>query len=136
MKQKDIIMEAKSTTYDTLPERIDYLISEIREVKELLTQRIEKPEEIPKYLSLEQTLLYLEKKGFLVSKSKLYKMTSGDIIPCHKNGNRINFFPEELNDWLEKQFGTMGGTSQYLSDQKTINNIIKSAQTKKYYYGK
>ena len=43
MKQKDIIMEAKSTTYDTLPERIDYLISEIREVKELLTQRIEKP---------------------------------------------------------------------------------------------
>ena len=37
MKQKDIIMEAKSTTYDTLPERIDYLISEIREVKELLT---------------------------------------------------------------------------------------------------
>ena len=48
MKQKDIIMEAKSTTYDTLPERIDYLISEIREVKELLTQRIEKPEEIPK----------------------------------------------------------------------------------------
>ena len=97
MKQKDIIMEAKSTTYDTLPERIDYLISEIGEVKELLMQRIEKPEEIPKYLSLEQALLYLEKKGFLVSKSKLYKMTSGDIIPCHKNGNRIYFLPEELN---------------------------------------
>ena len=99
-------------------------------------QRIEKPEEIPKYLSLEQALLYLEKKGFLVSKSKLYKMTSGDIIPCHKNGNRIYFLPEELNDWLEKQFGTIGETSRYLSDQKAINNIIKSAQAKKYYYGK
>ena len=136
MKQKDIIMEAKSTTYDTLPERIDYLISEIGEVKELLMQRIEKPEEIPKYLSLEKALLYLEKKGFLVSKSKLYKMTSGDIIPCHKNGNRIYFLPEELNDWLEKQFGTIGETSRYLSDQKAINNIIKSAQAKKYYYGK
>jgi len=96
------------TDYNNLPEQIDYLISEIGEVKELLMQRIEKPEEIPKYLSLEQALLYLEKKGFLVSKSKLYKMTSGDIIPCHKNGNRIYFLPEELNDWLEKQFGTIG----------------------------
>ena len=56
-------METKRTTYDTLPEQIDYLISEIREVKELLIQRIEKPEEIPKYLDKEQALRYLKRMG-------------------------------------------------------------------------
>lgn len=41
-------------------------------MKKLLTQRIKKPEEIPKYLSIKQAKLYLEKKGFLVSESELY----------------------------------------------------------------
>ena len=36
------------TDYNNLPERIDYLISEIAGIKELLTQRIRNPEEIPK----------------------------------------------------------------------------------------
>lgn len=33
-------------------------------MKKLLTQRIKKPEEIPKYLSIKQAKLYLEKKDF------------------------------------------------------------------------
>ena len=49
-------------------------------MKKLLTQRIKKPEEIPKYLSIKQAKLYLEKKGFLVSESELYKMTSESKI--------------------------------------------------------
>ena len=125
MKQKDIIMEAKSTTYDTLPERIDYLISEIREVKELLTQRIEKPEEIPKYLSLEQALLYLEKKGFLVSKSKLYKMTSESKIPFHKSGNRNYFFPDELDKWMNEQIIGKDEINKLFSIQTIINKNQK-----------
>lgn len=123
-------MEAKRTTYDTLPERIDYLISEISEIKELLMQRIEKPEEIPKYLSLEQAKCYLEKKGFLVSKSKIYKMTSGNSLPVHKVGNRNYFFPNELDNWLDNQLGMEGEKGRGLSFLG-INNIVKSAQTKK-----
>lgn len=121
----------ESTTYDTLPERIDYLISEIGEVKELLTQRIEKPEEIPKYLSLEQTLLYLEKKGFLVSKSKLYKMTSENKIPFHKSGNRNYFFPDELDKWMNEQLEMESETNRYFFGQDAINYITKSVQIKK-----
>ena len=115
----------ESTTYDTLPERIDYLISEIREVKELLTQRIEKPEEIPKYLSLEQALLYLEKKGFLVSKSKLYKMTSESKIPFHKSRNRNYFFPDELDKWMNEQIIGKDEINKLFSIQTIINKNQK-----------
>lgn len=91
------------TDYNNLPERIDYLISEIAGIKELLTQRIRNPEEIPKYLDINQALLYLGKLGFLISRSKLYKLTSGNNIPCHKSDNRIYFFPQELDSWLSSQ---------------------------------
>ena len=64
-------------------------------MKKLLTQRIKKPEEIPKYLSIKQAKLYLEKKGFLVSESELYKMTSESKILFYQSGNRNYFFPEE-----------------------------------------
>lgn len=35
-------MEHQKTSYDTLPERIDYLIQEISEIKNILINRIEK----------------------------------------------------------------------------------------------
>ena len=37
-------MEHQKTSYDTLPERIDYLIQEISEIKNILMNRIEKRE--------------------------------------------------------------------------------------------
>jgi hypothetical protein len=52
-----------------------YRAYEIAGIKELLTQRIRNPEEIPKYLDINQALLYLGKLGFLISRSKLYKLT-------------------------------------------------------------
>ena len=105
------------TDYNNLPERIDYLISEIAGIKELLTQRIRNPEEIPKYLDINQALLYLGKLGFLISRSKLYKLTSGNNIPCHKSDNRIYFFPQELDSWLSSQIEKKIETSKNFSDQ-------------------
>ena len=55
-KQKTKGMEHQKTSYDTLPERIDYLIQEISEIKNILVNRIEKREETPKYLSTENAL--------------------------------------------------------------------------------
>ena len=111
------------TDYNNLPERIDYLISEIAGIKELLTQRI------PKYLDINQALLYLGKLGFLISRSKLYKLTSGNNIPCHKSDNRIYFFPQELDSWLSSQIEKKSETSQNFSDQSK-QFIIKTAQYK------
>ena len=60
-KQKTKGMEHQKTSYDTLPERIDYLIQEISEIKNILINRIEKREEIPKWLNKEQALKYIQK---------------------------------------------------------------------------
>nr|WP_186973256.1 helix-turn-helix domain-containing protein [Bacteroides intestinalis] len=122
-------METKRTTYDTLPEQIDYLISEIREVKELLIQRIEKPEEIPKYLDKEQALRYLKRMGYVMSSSKLYKMTQVNDIPCHRIERKLYFLPTELSEWLNNRIGEREKMSRNLSNQ-SIQLIIKSAQHK------
>lgn len=81
-------------------------------MKKLLTQRIKKPEEIPKYLSIKQAKLYLEKKGFLVSESELYKMTSESKILFYQSGNRNYFFPDEQEEWLQEQLGMKSETSR------------------------
>ena len=60
-------MEHQKTSYDTLPERIDYLIQEISEIKNILMNRIEKREEIPKWLNKEQALRYIQKQGYKLS---------------------------------------------------------------------
>ena len=55
-------MEITKTTYDTLPGQIDYLIQEVLEIKDILMARIEKPEEIPKFMNKEQALKHFEWK--------------------------------------------------------------------------
>ena len=57
-------MQITKTTYDTLPGQIDYLIQEVSEIKNVLMVRIEKPEEIPKFMNKEQALKYIRKQGY------------------------------------------------------------------------
>ena len=84
--------ENNKTTYDTLPGRIDYLIQEVLEIKDILMARIEKPEEIPKFMNKEQALKYIRKQGYEISSSKFYKMSAKDSIPCHRSGRKLYFF--------------------------------------------
>ena len=120
-------MEHQKTSYDTLPERIDYLIQEISEIKNILMNRIEKREEIPKWLNKEQALRYIQKQGYKLRSSKLYKLSATDNIPCHRSGRNLYFFAEELDKWLNNQIEEEDKTSQNLSTQ-SIQLIIKSAQ--------
>ena len=120
-------MEITKTTYDTLPGQIDYLIQEISEIKNILMNRIEKREEIPKWLNKEQALRYIQKQGYKLSSSKLYKLSATDNIPCHRSGRNLYFFAEELDKWLNNQIEEEDKTSQNLSTQ-SIQLIIKSAQ--------
>ena len=95
--------EKEKTSYNTLPEQIDYLIQEIYILKNILNSCIEKKDNIPKYLNIEETIEYLHGVGFSISKSKLYKMTAECKIPYHKLCNRLYFYPYELQKWLENQ---------------------------------
>ena len=117
-------MEHQKTSYDTLPERIDYLIQEISEIKNILMNRIEKREEIPKYLSTENVLAYLKKTGFPMSKSQLYKLTSCGRMPFHKSGNTLLFIPEELDKWCEDKIQTVS------QEENELQLLIKSPLNK------
>lgn len=86
-----------------------------------------KREEIPKWLNKEQALKYIQKQGYKLSSSKLYKLSATDNIPCHRSGRNLYFFAEELDKWLNNQIEEEGKTSQNLSTQ-SIQLIIKSAQ--------
>ena len=124
-------MEITITTYDTLPGQIDYLIQEVSEIKNVLMTRIEKPEEIPKFMNKEQALKYIRKRGYEISASKFYKMSAADSIPCHRSGRKLYFFAEELDGWIKQQFERKSQTILNFKSQ-SIKQIIKSNKNKNY----
>lgn len=113
------------TTFDTLPQQIDVLLAEVLNIKEILLDGIEKPEEVPKYLTLDDALLFLSKRAYSISKSKMYKLTSSNAIPFHKAGNNLLFYTEELEQWFETQIGKQGQRKPLSG-----NPIIKCAQNR------
>ncbi|WP_025068549.1 helix-turn-helix domain-containing protein [Bacteroides gallinarum] len=100
-------MTREKTDYNTLPEQIDYLIQEIEEIKSMLSSKMDKPENIPKYLDIDQALAYMRNLGFPISKSKLYKLTSGCHIPHSKSNSRVYFQPQELENWVSSQINKL-----------------------------
>lgn len=117
------------STFENLPEQVDYLLVEVLNIKEILLQRIEKPEEIPKYLDVEQALLYLKKQGYSMSKSKLYKLTAQRNIPCHKSDGRVYFTSQELDNWVTSQIEDNDKNRQCLLSQ-SVQSTIKCINKK------
>ncbi len=95
-----------NVTFDSLPSAIEELAGKVDYIINLLGAKIEKREEIPKYLNTENALAYLKNIGFSMSKSKLYKLTALKSIPVHKNGNNLLFLQKELEQWFESQIHT------------------------------
>lgn len=118
------------STFENLPTQMDYLLVEVLNIKQILIQRIEKPEEIPRYLDVKQALLYLKKQGYSMSKSKLYKLTAREEIPCHKSDGRVYFTPRKLDEWVSNQVEGRDGVNVDLSSQ-AIKSVINSIKTKK-----
>ena len=93
-------------SFDTLPAAVMELVEKVDYIINLLGAKIEKREEIPRYLNTENALAYLKNIGFSMSKSKLYKLTALKSIPVHKNGNNLLFLQKELEQWFESQIHT------------------------------
>lgn len=80
-------MENKITTFNDLPQRMDQVLDEIRELKRLYVEKLAKVEEIPKFLNIDGALKYLHSQGIKISKSKIYKMSaSGELENCKIEG--------------------------------------------------
>lgn len=115
-----------TTTQENLPLQIDFLISQVGVIQEILLNRIAKPEEVPKKkLTFDDTLSYFFKQGYKMSKSRLYKLTASNSIPNYKIGNKLLFSVEELDQWLNNQIVKNENDSF-----QTNLSIIKSAQLK------
>jgi len=57
----------------------------------------------PEKINKDQALLFLESKGFIVSKSLFYKSTSLHEIPCTRFGRRLIFTQKDLITWAESR---------------------------------
>ena len=90
-------------TFDTLPSAVMELTEKVDLLISMFSTKIEKREEIPKYMNTETALEYLRKTGFSISKSKLYKLTASNGIPVYKEGNSLFFTQQELDKWCEEK---------------------------------
>lgn len=93
-------MIASKTTHDNMPARIDEIITELKELRQIVDNRIKKTEEIPKYLNIDAAIEYLKSQGVSMSKSTLYKLSAKDRIPKHKIDNKLYFNCNNLDKWI------------------------------------
>lgn len=93
-------MKNQITTFNDLPQRMDQVLEEIRELKRLYVEKIAKAEEIPKFLNIDEALKYLHSHGIKISKSKIYKMSAkGELDNCKIEG-RLYFTKVQLNNFF------------------------------------
>ncbi|MFI3298099.1 MAG: helix-turn-helix domain-containing protein [bacterium] len=107
-------------TFETLPAALELVDEKLDRVIGMLAERIEKPEEIPKFLNVESTIKYLHRVGFPMKKSTLYKLTASGKIPVHRDGNRLIFVTAEIEEWCDATLAT--------KDVAINDNIINHAR--------
>ncbi|GHT36027.1 hypothetical protein AGMMS49574_26950 [Bacteroidia bacterium] len=84
----------------TTPGQLEQVIMQALK-KALPVKEKEAPAEPPDTCSLEQALEFLAGYGYVVSKSKLYKLTALKEIPFRHFGRKIIFSRKELLAWVE-----------------------------------
>lgn len=110
-------------SFEVMPKAIGQLLNEVAEIKKLL---IFKPPSEPgeRSLSVEMAIKVFADNGIMISKSKLYKLTSKQKIPCYRFNQRLIFKKSELIDWIELQIKDND------TRNKSVEVISKSANSK------
>lgn len=88
-------------TFDALPRAVARLEAQVEKILELLNAKVQNDAETRKYLGKDETLKYLNSKGYKISSSTLYKLTRLNKIPHKKASGYLMFNLQELNDWLD-----------------------------------
>lgn len=106
------------TNFENLFETIDFLLISVEKIHDLVS-KVELIKPPPKNISFEEAIIYLKSEGLIISKSKLYKLTSSKSIPFIRFGNRLVFNSEELKAWALSKIST--------NRNNEINYVVKSA---------
>lgn len=99
---KKLIMRHLKINFETLPEVISIVLDELDQIKNLLNPKIMDEPPLLKSLTTHDLLSYLKENGIIVSKSKLYKLTSTNEIPHSKFNNKLMFKKFEIQKWIEE----------------------------------
>jgi hypothetical protein len=118
-------MKTQQTTFETLPQQVDNLMSEILEIKRILLERKEKPTVLQQYLGSKEALSELKAMGYSISWSKFTKMVASRTIPCHKLDNKLLFNREDLQNWFNNRMN-----QPEKDDGMSKLSVINSARSK------
>lgn len=80
-------------------------------------------------LNLNDAINFLKRNGYPISKSTLYKLTSGSAIPFYRFGHRLVFKISELEDWCKSKTVQNGSTKEGVI-------AVSNSALKKIYNGK
>lgn len=112
-------------SFEMLPEAISIVLSELDQIKKILNPKIQNEPPPQKKLSASDLIIFLREYGLIISKSKLYKLTSANEIPHSKFNNRLVFNKIEIQKWAEDKLS--------MNKDNTDNSrfcVIKSAKLK------
>ena len=93
-------------SFEELPSKVQLLLEEVQDLKSIILNKIKHPKEVPKYLSIDEAVLFLSEQGFIMKKSSLYKKTAGMKVSFEKFNGKLTFNTKELLTWAESQLVT------------------------------
>lgn len=107
----------------TTPEELRTLIEEA--VKSSISPPPEQRAEPPDTITLTAALDLLREHGYPTSKGKIYKLTSANLLPHRKYGNKLVFSRRDLLAWAESQTRIKPDNSEAMLE------LARSARRKK-----
>lgn len=119
---KILNMNNLKISFEALPEVVSYILDNIIEIKKILNNQKGREPTLKKHLTISEAIQFLGRQGFIISKSKLYKLTSSQQIPYSKFNNKLVFSESEIQNWIDKNI-----TYSLDNKNKSIENVIKSA---------
>lgn len=109
-------------SFNELPDAVGELLIKVSKIETLLTKPAEPPR--PQRFDLNGALAYLNKSGYIISKSQFQKKSATGAIPSRKFNARHVFERSQLDEWVQNQcepagHGDMALTLTRSSNRKT-----------------
>jgi len=90
-------MDEKTITFNDIPEAMNYLITKMNDLEEMIrTSAFQQPDQND-WFNLEELCDYLPDRP---AKQTVYSWVNQKKIPYHKKGKKLQFLKCEIDEWL------------------------------------
>ena len=90
-------MEEKTITFNDIPEAMNYLITKMNDLEEMIRTSAVKQPDRNDWFNLEELCDYLPDRP---AKQTVYSWVNQKKIPYHKKGKKLQFLKCEIDEWL------------------------------------